>query len=226
MHIVNNRKYLFIVLLALPSAHAATTFTILDQYTDDGVPMGASYEELEYYNQYVDAGSDNESPFVIDKLTSHEGGILFYYSTELISKENANTFRLTSTTGLFDFTSFDLQDLESYHDDPSMTTIPEMTITSNTGLTQTFSSSVSEDNFEFEGEIFTSYNYFFGDAGVQTMDWTDVTWVDFTTQYTKAKVSDFVLTTEIATIPEPSSAMIVALLTLGVATRRRRTNPA
>lgn len=225
MHIVNNRKYLFIVLLALPSAHAATTFTILDQYTN-GVPMGTSYEELTEYSQYVDATSVDASPFVIDKLTSHSDGILFYGSTELISKENANTFRLTSTTGLFDFTSFDLQGLEPYHDDRSMTTIPVMTITSNTGLTQTFSSSVSEDNFEFEGEIFTSYDYFFGDAGVQTMDWTDVTWVDFTTQYTKAKVSDFVLTTEIATIPEPSSAMIVALLTLGLATRRRRTNPA
>ena len=222
---MNNRKYLFIVLLALPSAHAATTFTILDQYTNR-VPTGTSYQQLKYYSQYVDATSVDASPFVIDKLTSHSDGILFYGSTELISKENANTFRLTSTTGLFDFTSFDLQDLEPYNDESTMTTIPVMTITSNTGLTQTFSSSVSEDNFEFEGEIFTSYNYFFGKAGVQTMDWTDVTWVDFTTQYTKAKTSDFVLTTEIATIPEPSSVMIVALLTLGVATRRRRTNPA
>ena len=81
------------------------TYTILDQYTNR-VPTGTSYNQLTYYDEYVDAGSIDASPFVITKQTVHEGGILFYGSTELNSKANENTFRLTASTGNFDFISF------------------------------------------------------------------------------------------------------------------------
>jgi autotransporter-associated beta strand protein len=119
---------------------------------------------------------------------------LFYGSTELNSRDRANTFRLTSTTGLFDFTSFNLQDLEPYVDDYTATSIPTINITSSTGFSQTFSATLETMEFDFDGEIFVFYNYFFMDAGVKEMDWLGVEWVDFTTQYTKAKTSDFVMT--------------------------------
>lgn len=215
-------KYLALVLCALPSAHATTTFTILDQYSGSNVPTGTSYERLTYYNQYVDATSVDASPFVIDKLTPHAGGILFFNSTELNSGGNANTFRLTSTTGLFDFISFKLQNLESFEMDATASMIPTITITSNTGSTQSFSAIGEEYSFEYEpGEFDTSYNYSFEHSGVKTMNWTDVTWVDFTTQHTKAKTSDYVL--EISVVPEPSSVMLIGgLLMLGLTTRRRK----
>ena len=200
------------------TAKASTVFTILDQYSDS-VPTGTNYQELTYYNQYVDAGSVDASPFVINKLTPHEGGILFYGSTELISKAQSNTYRLTSTTGLFDFTSFNLQDLEGNMDEQTAFTIPKITITSSTGQSQEFSATV--DAYDFGGgEIF--YSYYFNDSGVQTMDWTDVEWVDFTTQYTKAKTSDFVLATEISAVPEASTSLgLLALGAGGLLTRRR-----
>jgi len=195
----------------IPSSANPLTFTILDQYVTGngagdrwGVPTGTtSYKQLTYYTQYVDAESVDASPFVIDKLTSNFGGILFYGSTELISKSNANTFRLTSTTGLFDFTSFNLQDLEPYVDDYTATSIPTINITSSTGFSQTFSATLETDVRVYEydygdGEIEyveeIEYWYFFMDAGVKEMDWLGVEWVDFTTQYTKAKTSDFVMT--------------------------------
>lgn len=215
-------KYLTILLFALPSIHASTVFTILDQYTNR-VPMGTSYQELTFYTQYVDAGSVDASPFVIDLLTSprqNGTGILFYGSTELNSIDQANTFRLTSTTGLFDFTSFNLQDLEPYADEYTSTSIPTITITSSTGFTQLFSATV-EENERSPGEI--EYSYSFDDSGVKEMNWSGVEWVDFTSQYTKAKTTDFVLATDISTVPEPSSLIIGGLLTLGLITQRHRT---
>lgn len=203
-------KSLAISLFALASVHASTEFKILDQYVNS-VPKGTtSYNELTYYTRYVDAESANASPFVIDLLTSPrqaDTGILFYGETELNSKDRANTFRLTSTTGLFDFISFNLQELEPYSDgEQTATSIPTITITSSTGFTQTFSATVDifEFEFEFDGEMlkFISYSYPFEDPGVKTMNWSGVEWVDITTQYTKAKTSDFVLATALPVVPE------------------------
>ncbi len=214
-------KYLAVLLFAHPSVHASTPFTILDHYTAR-VPTGTSYQQLTYYTQYVDAGSVDASPFVIDLLTSprqNNTGILFYGSTELISKSQANTFRLSSTTGLFDFTSFYLQDLEPYHDEATATTIPEITISSSTGFSQTFSATVESEEM-FPG--FFDYSYTFFDTGVKEMNWSGVEWVDFTTHHTKAKTSDFVLATNISMVPEPSSLVIGGLLALRLMTRCRR----
>jgi hypothetical protein len=212
------KKYLAILLFTLPSAHAATVFTILDQYTND-VPTGTSYQKLTSYAQYVDAGSVDASPFVIDKLTPHEGGILFYGSTELISKAQSNTYRLTSATGLFDFTSFDLQGLDANVDERTAFTIPKITITSSTGDSREFTATV--DVYDVGGGEF-SYSYSFFDSGMKTLEWTDVEWVDFTTQYTKAKTSDFVLATDISAVPEASTSLgLLALGAGGLFTRRR-----
>jgi len=177
----------------IPALATPVTFTILDSYTGR-VPAGTNYQQLTYYNQYVDAGSVDASPFVIDKLTGNFGGILFYGSTELISKSNANTFRLTSTTGRFDFTSFDLQRLETYADEYTESTIPQITITSSTGFTQSLAATLMVETFEFMGEVYTDYYYEFEDTGVQTMNWQNVEWVDFTTQHAKAHTSHYVMT--------------------------------
>jgi hypothetical protein len=211
-------KCLAIFLFALPSVHASTVFTILDQYTND-VPTGTTYQKLTHYTQYVDAGSVDASPFVIDMRTPHAGGILFYGSTELNSKEQANTFRLTSTTGLFDFISFNLQGLEGNVDERTATSIPKITISSSTGLSRSFSATV--DSFVSGDDVF--YSYSFSDSGVKEMNWDGVEWVDFTTEYTKAKTSDFVLETGISAVPEPASAMVGVLLALGFVTHRRPT---
>ena len=159
------------------------------------------------------------SPFVIDKLTPHQGGILFYGSTELISKAESNTYRLTSATGLFDFTSFNLQGLEDNVDEWTAFTIPKITITSSTGGSQQYTGTVDAIDFG-GGDIFFSYR--FSDSGMKTLDWTDVEWVDFTTQYTKAKISDFVLATDISAVPEASTSLgLLALGAGGLFTRRR-----
>jgi hypothetical protein len=189
------------IALAADPAHAVT---ILDSYTSDiGVPTGTSYVAEIFYDQYVDAGSVDASPFVLTRTTTaNPGGILFYGLTELISDGDANTFRLTSTTGAFDFTSFDLVSLESkaplvydpgndmYIPDPDA--IQTLTITSSLGQTQTWSS--------------------YGNEGVKTMNWSGVDWVDFTSQYTKAKVASL----EVTAVPEPSTyAMALAGLACG-----------
>jgi hypothetical protein len=80
----------FTLAAQIPASAETTNYTILDSYTD-GVPTGTSYQELEYYSQYVDAFSVDHSPFVLTKTTANSGGILFYGSTELISAANANT---------------------------------------------------------------------------------------------------------------------------------------
>jgi hypothetical protein len=82
----------FTLAAQIPASAETTNYTILDSYTG-GVPTGTSYfyQELEYYNQYVDAFSVDHSPFVLTKTTANSGGILFYGSTELISAANANT---------------------------------------------------------------------------------------------------------------------------------------
>jgi hypothetical protein len=145
----------FTLAAQIPASAETTNYTILDSYTG-GVPTGTSYQELEYYNQYVDAGSVDASPFVIDKTTGNSGGILFYGSTELISAANANTFRLTSTTGAFDFTSFNLQDLEG-NDAYASNTIPTMTVTASTGFTQTWSASAPPPPSPINYTILDSY---------------------------------------------------------------------
>lgn len=212
-------KCLALLACAFPAANGATTFTILDEFTDE-VPTGTSYEPLTEYNQYVDAGSVDASPFVIDKTTNHEGGILFYGSTELISGSSANTFRLTSSTGLFDFVSFEINFLEIYQTSSSEPTPPNITVTSSTGFTQSFFSEA--DGYDMgEGQLHYSYSFF--ENGVKELNWDDVEWVDITTQYSKAKVQNFVLVTEIAAVPEPSSSIAMgALLALGMAIRSRR----
>ena len=94
-----------------PKVPGAISYIILDQYTNR-VPTGTSYNQPTHYNEYVDAGSIDASPFVITKQTPHIGGILFYGTTELNSEINENTFRLRASTGNFDFISFDLNNLE------------------------------------------------------------------------------------------------------------------
>ena len=167
------------------------TYTILDQYTDR-VPTGTSYNQLTFYDEYVDAGSIDASPFVITKQTVHEGGILFYGSTELNSKANENTFRLTASTGNFDFISFNLSDMERNinYGEETLLTLPKTTLTSSSGSTVTYEASVVTDT---DPDGSTSYSYMFNEAGVKTLNWNNVEWVDIKTQYTKAKTKNFVL---------------------------------
>ena len=170
---------------------------ILDQYTDQ-VPTGTSYSRLTNYTEYSDAGSVDNSPFRIDKLTNNTGGILFYGSTELIAEENANTFRLTSTTGNFDLNSFNLE-LESNPGDG----VPSLNLTSSTGEEITYTSS------------------FFG-TETKNLSWANVEWVDFTSQSVKAKVNSFNLTS--IAVPEPSTyaAIFGAIVLFGTIGFRRR----
>jgi len=167
------------------------TYTILDQYTDQK-PTGTNYNKLTYYNQYIDAGSIDASPFVITKQTAHEGGILFYGTTELISGNSENTFRLTASTGNFDFISFNLFALESNinYGTESMTTLPRITLTTSSGSTVTYEATVSIGTYP-DGR--TSYSYLSMELGVKTLNWVNVEWVDIKTQYTKAKTKDFIL---------------------------------
>ena len=190
------------VSIALAAAPARGV-TILDSYTN-GVPTGTSYLQLEFYDQYVDAGSVDASPFVLTRTTTaNPGGILFYGSTELISEGDANTFRLTSTTGAFDFTSFVLA-LQNNDPDPDGNAIPTLTITSSLGQTQTWSLGQTQSMGIFD---------------VQTMNWSGVDWVDFTSQYTKAFVSSL----EVTAVPEPSTyAMALAGIACGGYTMFRR----
>ena len=203
----------FTLATQIPASASPTNYTILDSYTNR-VPTGTSYQPLTFYSQYVDAGSVDASPFVLTKTTANSGGILFYGSTELISEANANTFRLTSGTGAFDFNSFNLQNLDQ-NGGSNSNAIPSLTITSSTGATQTWSSTYEE--------FFPGFGMFsFNDSGVKTMNWSGVNWVDITTQYTKAKTSDFVLT-EGQTVPEPSTYALfgVGALALVIAYRRK-----
>ncbi|MDB4314347.1 PEP-CTERM sorting domain-containing protein [Akkermansiaceae bacterium] len=211
---MHTTKYLSLALLAISSAHAATIYTILDEYSNR-VPTGSSYSDSTQYDQYVDAGSVDASPFVIDKETPHEGGIVFYGSTEFNSKGNANTFRLTSTTGNFDLTSLNLLDLEDWGAD-SATSAPTIGITSSAGQVQTYSA-VSDGSIEIEPGEFI-YFWSFSDSGIKTLNWENVEWVDFTTRYTKAKVSTLV----VVAVPEPSSMGLIALGALGFMASRRR----
>ena len=175
---------------AMQASTGPVTYTILDQYTDN-IPTGTNYVKLTYYDQYLDAGSIDASPFVITKQTAHEGGILFYGSTELNSKNLENTFRLTASTGNFDFISFNLDNLESNIDygTESMTTLPRVTLTSSSGLSVTYEATV--DAYTSDG--YTYYTYMFMESGVKSLNWDNVEWVDIKTQYTKAKVKDFIL---------------------------------
>ena len=171
---------------------------ILDQYTNQ-VPTGTSYSRLTNYTEYSDAGSVDNSPFRIDKLTNNTGGILFYNdSTELIAEENANTFRLTSTTGNFDLNSFNLE-LESNPGDG----VPSLKLTSSTGEEITYTS-------------------VFWDNGTMNLSWSNVEWVDFTSQSAKAKVNSFNLTS--IAVPEPSTyaAIFGAIVLFGTIGFRRR----
>ena len=172
-------------------------YVILDQYTNQ-VPTGTSYSILTNYTEYSDAGSVDNSPFRIDKLTNNTGGILFYGSTELNAEENANTFRLTSTTGNFDLNSFNLE-LESNPGDG----VPSLKLTSSTGEEITYTS-------------------VFWDNGTMNLSWSNVEWVDFTSQSAKAKVNSFNLTA--IAVPEPSTyaAIFVAIVLFGTIGFRRR----
>ncbi len=166
-------------------------YIILDQYTNR-VPTGTNYKQLTFYNEYIDAGSIDASPFIFRKTTLFIGGILFYGSTEFISETNENSFRLTSTSGNFNFISFELIDLEeNIGGEANLTTIPTITLTASTGKSITFQSEV--DAFEFGEEI--DYSYFFREGGIKTLDWKNVEWVDIKTKYTKAKTRTFVLKT-------------------------------
>jgi hypothetical protein len=178
-----------------PWLPSGTTYTILDQYTNRK-PTGTNYNELTYYNQYIDAGSIDASPFVITKQTAHEGGILFYEYTELISMNSENTFRFTASTGNFDFISFNLVDMETNIDYgiESMTTLPRITLTTSSGSTVTYEATVDSNTYtDPDGSTYTSYTYMFMESGVKSLNWVNVNWVDIKTQYTKAKTKDFIL---------------------------------
>ena len=171
------------------------TYTILDEYTDLK-PTGTNYNDNTYYNQYIDAGSIDASPFVITKQTAHEGGILFYGTTELISSNSENTFRLTASTGNFDFISFDLYDMDQNMDygTESATTLPRITLTTSSGSTVTYEATVFSNTYTYpDGSTYTSYTYMFMETGVKTLNWNNVEWVDIKTQYTKARTKDFIL---------------------------------
>lgn len=177
------------------AAAGQVTYTILDQYTNR-VPTGTNYSQLTFYSQYVDAGSIDASPFVITKQTAFEGGILFYGSTELVSKSNENTFRLTATTGNFDFISILLEDLENNIDNEgTATTIPKITLISSTGLTTSFEATVNYNEFTFGDDTFSYYSYYFENPGIKTLNWNNVEWVDIKTKYVKAKTKNYVLKT-------------------------------
>jgi hypothetical protein len=178
-----------------PWLPSGTTYTILDQYTNRK-PTGTNYDYLTYYNQYIDAGSIDASPFVITKQTAHEGGILFYGTTELISSNSENTFRLTASTGNFDFISFNIDTMELFviNDTESATTLPRITLTASSGSTVTYEATVDSNTYTFpDGSTYTSYYYSFMELGVITLNWVNVEWVDIKTQYTKAKTKDFIL---------------------------------
>jgi hypothetical protein len=174
------------------STEGHMTYTILDDYTNRK-PTGTTYVALRNYSEYIDAGSIDASPFVITKLTSFAEGILFYGSTELNSQANENTFRLTSTAGNFDFISFNLIDLEDFIDygERTASTIPKITLTSSSGNTVSYQSSVYIYDY---GEYEYEYEYDFDNTGVKELNWSNVEWVDIKTQYTKAKTKDYVLT--------------------------------
>ena len=174
------------------SVRPGITYTILDQYTNR-VPTGTSYTDNTEYNEYIDAGSVDASPFVITKLTSHVGGIVFYGTTELNSRENENTFRLTASTGNFDFISFNLNQLERNINggDESLSTLPKITLTSSSGSTVSYEATVGSTYTFSDGSTYYSYN--FVETGVKTLNWNNVEWVDIKTQYTKAHTKNFVL---------------------------------
>jgi len=176
---------------AASSSVTPGTYTMLDEYTDLK-PTGTNYNDNTYYNQYIDAGSIDASPFVITKQTAHEGGILFYNATELISGNSENTFRLTASTGNFDFISFNLDYMEPFPYDgtESATTLPRITLTASSGSTVTYEATVS---IRTSPDGSTIYSYSFGDTGVKLLNWNNVEWVDIKTQYTKAKTKDFIL---------------------------------
>jgi hypothetical protein len=177
------------------AAGLVTTYTILDQYTN-GAPTGANYVKLVNYNQYIDAGSIDASPFVITKQTAYEGGIVFYGSTELISKSNENTFRLTNTNGNFDFVSFILDNLEDNIEGAgTASTIPIITLTSSTGLTISYEADVFYEYVTTGDETFSYYNYSFSNTGIKTLNWNNVEWVDIKTKHVKAKTKNYVLRT-------------------------------
>lgn len=69
-------------------------------------------------------------------------------------------------------------------------TLPKTTLTSSSGSTVTFEASVVTDT---RPDGSTSYRYTFNEAGVKTLNWNNVEWVDIKTQYTKAKTKNFVL---------------------------------
>ena len=170
---------------------------ILDQYTNQ-VPTGTFYSRLTYYTEYSDAGSVDSSPFRIDKRTNNTGGILFYGQTELIAEENANTFRLTSTTGNFDLNSFNLALEFSFYGDG----VGSFKLKSSTGEEITYASEFSESE--------------------KNLSWANVEWVDFTSQSAKAQVSNFNLTA--TAVPEPSTyaAIFGAIVLFGTIGFRRR----
>jgi len=170
-----------------PKVPGEITYTILDQYTNRK-PTGTSYNTLKYYDQYIDAGSIDASPFIITKQTNHEGGILFYGTTELISKANENTFRLSASTGNFDFISFYLDNLEGNIYPGTSSTLPRITLTSSSGSTVTYEATV----MFCDGEMGCMYDDYI-ETGVKTLNWNNVEWVDIKTQYTKAKTKDYVL---------------------------------
>ena len=168
------------------SPSGPVNYTILDQYTNR-VPTGTSYNQLTNYNEYVDAGSVDASPFIITKLTSYAGGILFYGTTELNSEASENTFRLTASTGNFDFISFYLDNLEGNIYPGTSSTLPRITLTSSSGSTVTYEAKV----MSCDEDMGCMYDY--NETGVKTLNWNNVEWVDIKTQYTKAKTKNFVL---------------------------------
>ena len=204
-------KQLYFAALALftiAPTQAATSYTILDEFTDGGVPLGTSYAPLTFYDRYVDAGSVDHSPFVIEKTTNYTGGILFFGNMELTSEGDANTFRLAATNGgFFNFNSFDCNleantwkqsDFGNPFDFGNQFVTPTLTITSDTGERYDFLEEQSSAN----------------------PNWTDVRWVDFTSQYTKAHVSNLSLT--ITAVPEVNSSFaILGLISSGLMLRRR-----
>lgn len=208
--------YYTLFLCTSASAHAGLNFVILDTYTSRA-PTGNTYTQLTVYDQYVDAGSIDASPFVIDKLTSNTGGIVFYGSTELTAQANANTFRLTSTSGNFDFNSFNLLQLEEFGTSGGEADMPSLTLNSSLGDEVTYAATSSA--FEIDPGVFY-YSWNFSDTGVKNLNWANVEWVEFTSQFTKAKMNNL----DLNTVPEPKTyAMILATVAaVVVASRRRR----